>query len=131
MPHKRSEASLLHLSSCTALQNEKGISELQDSELTRHAHCLAYSLVGERLHFLHVMANKLSLWPSKPNTMRVFEVNVPAATLLRAVIKHIINQLSQNSLPRFKTHSCKVSLSKKEQQDNPFKFSNNSAFDCS
>lgn len=51
--------------------------------------------------------------------MRVFEVNVPPATLLRAVIKHIINQPPQNSLPRFKTHSCKASLSKKEQ-DNPF-----------
>lgn len=42
------------LSLCTVLQliHEKEISELQDSELTRHAHCLAYSSVGERLHFL-------------------------------------------------------------------------------
>lgn len=48
--------------------------------------------------------------------MIVFDVNAPPATLLKAVIKHIINLPALNSFPLSKMQPCKAPLSKRNKK---------------
>lgn len=83
---------------------------------TDTAHCWTRCLVGERLRFLFVLANKLSMWLPKPKAMRAFDVNAPQATQLKAVIKHTINLPPLNSVPLCRAYPWEAPLAKRDKK---------------